>query len=73
VIASTGTPWSELVQHGCGRWVSNDPTSLTDAIREMQTRDIEEMGMRGRQWMQSDFTWAAVAKRMQLLYGTLCE
>lgn len=71
VIASRGTPWAAVEEHGCGLWVGNDPASLADAIRRMREAPLAAMGLRGRQWMASDFSWSAIARTMCNLYGTL--
>jgi len=71
VIASTGTPWRELPQRGCGLWVNNSPQSLASAIDEMAGRDLEAMGRRGREWMLRDYQWAAIAERTVELYRQL--
>ncbi len=71
VIASKGTPWSGLEIHGCGLWVENDPATLAAAIECMSTMPLREMGTRGRQWMEAEFTWETVARNMLRLYGKL--
>jgi len=68
VIASKGTPWSRLDQMKCGFWVDNDPGSLADAIRSISTMPLAEMGSRGREWMQKEFSWRSVAEQMVDLY-----
>jgi glycosyltransferase involved in cell wall biosynthesis len=68
VIASKGTPWSRLDQMKCGFWVDNDPGSLADAIRSISTMPLPEMGLRGREWMQREFSWRFVAEQMLDLY-----
>jgi glycosyltransferase involved in cell wall biosynthesis len=71
VIASRGTPWSGVEAHGCGLWVENDPASLVAAIERMSHMPLREMGERGRCWMEQEFTWETVARRMLQLYGKL--
>jgi glycosyltransferase involved in cell wall biosynthesis len=69
VIASKGTPWSELEVKRCGLWVDNDPATLADAMLKISTMPLQEMGQRGRAWMQEEFSWASVSKDMLALYG----
>src|SRR5208282_218701 len=57
VIASKGTPWIGLETNRCGLWVDNDPESLATAIRKICTLPLQEMGQRGREWMEKDFSW----------------
>jgi glycosyltransferase involved in cell wall biosynthesis len=68
VIASKGTPWSRLEEMKCGMWVDNDPESLADAIRSISTMPLQDMGRRGREWMQNEFSWCSVTNQMLALY-----
>ncbi len=68
VIASKGTPWSGLEQQQCGLWVNNDPETLANAIRTISGMPLREMGLRGREWMQREFSWRSVAGQMLDLY-----
>jgi glycosyltransferase involved in cell wall biosynthesis len=68
VIASKGTPWSRLEEMRCGLWVDNDPESLADAIRNVSTMPLQDMGRRGREWMQREFSWRSVTNQMLALY-----
>ena len=68
VIASKGTPWSRLEAMKCGLWVDNDPKTLAEAIRGISSMSLEEMGRRGRAWMQNEFSWLSVTKQMVDLY-----
>jgi glycosyltransferase involved in cell wall biosynthesis len=68
VIASKGTPWSRLEEMKCGLWVDNDPESLADAIRSISTMPLPDMGLRGREWMQNEFSWRSITNQMLALY-----
>jgi glycosyltransferase involved in cell wall biosynthesis len=68
VIASKGTPWIGLETNRCGLWVDNDPESLATAIRRIRTLPLQEMGRRGREWMEKDFSWDAVSGEMLAVY-----
>lgn len=68
VIASKGTPWPGLEDNRCGSWVDNSPDSLASAIADMSQRDLAEMGANGRRWMESEFSWDRIARRMLDLY-----
>jgi glycosyltransferase involved in cell wall biosynthesis len=68
VIASTGTPWGEIEEVGCGFWVNNDPLSLAEAIRRMREADLESMGLRGRKWMMETYSWNDVVRKMLNVY-----
>ncbi len=61
VIASHGTPWQKVEEMGCGIWCSNSPEQLSAAIDRAAHMPLAEMGQRGREWMQRDFSWNQVA------------
>lgn len=64
VIVSTGTPWKNVASGGCGLVVDNNPESLAKAITTSLTMCLSEMGQRGREWMQRDFSWPVIAQRI---------
>ena len=68
VIASRGTPWNGLETNSCGLWIDNDPESLAAAIRKTCTLPLNEMGERGREWMEKDFSWESVGGEMLAVY-----
>lgn len=74
VIASKGTPWGGLQHEACGWWVEHDVETLAatmDAAMRLTRTQLQDMGERGRAWMQRDFSWGAVAERMEAAYGWL--
>lgn len=71
VIASHGTPWAELEDRGCGLWVDNAAESLSDALTAVWGMDREQMGERGRVWMQASFSWDSVADAFIRAYESL--
>jgi glycosyltransferase involved in cell wall biosynthesis len=73
VVASTGTPWAGLEQHGCGLWVSNEPASLAAAIMSLRDRDLAAMGAAGRAWMEAEYGWVAIGHRMGEVYSELLK
>src|SRR5207249_1017724 len=73
VIVSTGTPWRRLEEVGCGLWVNNDPESLAKAIEQMGRMPLREMGNRGHDWMQREFSWDKRTREMLTCYEALCD
>lgn len=71
VVASTGTPWQIVQSASIGRWVSNDPLTLANAIDSLRGEDLASMGRRAREVMKSAFAWPAVAARMLAAYKAL--
>lgn len=73
VIASRGTPWQAVEDHGCGMWIDNRPESLAVAIARLRSAPLREMGARGREWMQRDFSWDTIGARMMAVYTGLLD
>ena len=71
VIASKGTPWKEIEARGCGLWVENNPETLAEAVRRISKMPLKDMGIAGRKWMASDFSWDAISKSMFEVYTQL--
>lgn len=73
VIASTSTPWRELVERGCGLWVDNEPNTLARTIDAISRMPLRQMGARGRKWMESEFSWERRGREMADLYSSLIK
>lgn len=71
VVASRGTPWAKLEEKECGLWVDNSPEFLAQAILQIRTRALSEMGVRGRDWMMREFSPDAMAEEMMGNYKSL--
>ena len=71
VVVGDGTPWKQVDQIGCGRCVRNSPDELAKAIEALSDAPLNEMGLRGRAWMQKEFGWDVVAERMLAIYKEL--
>jgi glycosyltransferase involved in cell wall biosynthesis len=72
VITSTGTPWREAAERGCGWWVEARMEPLAGALRgalEMEGDALAAMGVKARNWMREEFSWGAVSNRMAEFYG----
>lgn len=73
VVASRGAPWPQLESHGCGLWVDNDPESLARGVDQISRMPLIDMGKKGRDWMETEFSWSRVATQMIQLYQRLVE
>ncbi len=71
VIASGNTPWARLAEQGCGLSIDNDPASIAQAIGQLRTKPLEEMGQRGREWMSAEFSWDTVAREVCNAYAVI--
>ena len=66
VITSTGTPWSEIENIGCGLYVEPNADELYSAMQkiyDMSNEERETMGIKGRTYIES-FDWATKAKEL---------
>lgn len=76
VITTKGTPWKELEDRECGKWIDlpieegSNPSAwsaLVSALKEMMSMSDDgrrEMGERGRRLVEEKYTWDAVVKAM---------
>ena len=75
VITTKGTPWHELEERKCGKWIdlptacsipSGWPTlvSALESMVSMSKGELREMGTRGRKLIKEKYTWDAVVKKM---------
>ena len=74
VIASTGTPWSDLATFHCGWWVDNDIDTLADALSlaiNLPEQDRQAMGRRGRRLVVEHYSIESVSLKMKQLYEWL--
>lgn len=71
VIASKDTPWNRLEDYDCGMWVDNTPDVIALALRQISDENLEEMGDKGRKWMQQEFSWVHIANQMYELYESM--
>ena len=71
VIATKGTPWSELESERCGRWIDQGVEPLAAALRELMAMSDEEraaMGANGRRLAASKYQWSKVAATLSNAY-----
>lgn len=76
VITTKGTPWAELEENKCGKWVEIGVEPLVVALREMMAMTDEErmqMGERGRKLVEDRYAWPNLAKKMKEEYEKIKE
>lgn len=74
-IATKGSPWEELETYKCGWWVDFNQNAITEAVKEAMRTSVEtlnEMGKRGRQLMENNYSIDAIAYKMKGLYDWVC-
>jgi glycosyltransferase involved in cell wall biosynthesis len=75
-IVSKGAPWCGLDEHGAGWWVEIGVEPLVAALETALSRsreDLEDMGRRGRAWVEKDFSWDVVGAQMVGTYRWLVD
>lgn len=74
VIATEGTPWEGLHNHGCGWWIPPTVEGLCSALGAAMALDLDTlatMGQRGQSWAQESFSATASAQKMYQAYEAL--
>ena len=75
VITTKGTPWKELEDRECGKWIDlpeegsnpSDWTTLVSSLKRMMSMSDDErreMGEHGRRLVEEKYTWKAVVTAM---------
>ncbi|MGC9966113.1 MAG: glycosyltransferase [Syntrophobacteraceae bacterium] len=71
VIATKGTPWSALEARDVGWWIDLgvDPLiGCLENVLKIPRSKLQEMGLRGREWIKDEFSWAKVATKIATTY-----
>ena len=71
VIATKGTPWKKLVEYNCGWWVDLGVEPLKNVLMEamsLSDGELRAMGERGRKMAEEEYSWVAVANKMEKAY-----
>ena len=74
VICTTGTPWSGITEKGCGWWINADEDALESTLRAalaMDLNDLMKMGVKGKDWVDQEFSWVNIGIKMQQTYSWL--
>lgn len=74
VMASLGTPWEALNKKKCGWWCDNSPETIADVINginSLSSDELREKGIRGRDYVLTNFAADRVAGQMYSLYQWL--
>ena len=75
VITTTGTPWSQLPEHGCGWWIAPEQTALRKTLREaMELSDAawREKSGHAERFIRENFSWRLTAQKLLDLYQGHC-
>ena len=70
-IVSKGAPWSGLAERRAGWWIDIGLEPLIACLEESlakPAREVAEMGLRGRQWMETEYSWTRIGQQMAETY-----
>jgi glycosyltransferase involved in cell wall biosynthesis len=73
-VVSSGAPWHGLITEACGWWGENDVDSLVNILDIALAKpkvELGSMGERGRNWMERDYGWDTVGRKMESAYRWL--
>jgi len=73
VLTTTGTPWADLVTHGCGWYVAPTPEAIKAALSQVLALDaamLAQMGERGRAYALPRFSVPAIREELLQMYQT---
>ena len=71
VITTKATPWQELEANRCGWWIDVGVGPLIIALKQAMALTDDEratMGVNGRQLVEREYTWPAIAAKMKSAY-----
>lgn len=67
-LTTYSTPWGRLAEQGCGDCIPLDERALMVAIEKLAQADLKAMGLRGRAWMEEEFSQEKTGIAMLKLY-----
>lgn len=76
VIVTKAAPWDGLLENDCGWWIDLGVDPLIEALNIAISKDpqsLRTMGLHGRRWMTSNFSWDAVGLKMVETYNWLVD
>jgi len=74
VLTTKASPWRQLVTRDCGWWTETSADAIEAALRDAlsrPSRELVEMGRRGRELVRGEYTWTKMADRTIELYEWL--
>jgi len=72
IIASKNTPWKEVEEANCGKWVNNSINDTTFAIIEMLQKDREQMRINSRRLAQK-YDWKNIAAQFKKVFERMTK
>lgn len=72
IVASTNTPWSEVKDGQCGKWIANTIVDTSNAMIEMLNKDRETMRVNAQRHAQK-YDWKNIAVQFKDLFGRMVK
>ena len=72
IVASKMTPWSEVEDYDCGKWVKNSIEETSKAMNEVLEKDREIMRINSKK-LAYKYDWKNVAQEFKKLYESMLE
>lgn len=72
IVASKMTPWSEVEDYDCGKWVENSIKETSKAMNEVLEKDRETMRINSRK-LAFNYDWKTIANNFKNLYERILE
>ena len=73
-IVTKGAPWEGLNKNSAGWWIDADIESLIACFKNalrLSPNELEKMGIQGRKWMATEFSWCQIGTQMAITYQWL--
>ena len=74
VVVTKETPWQALEDANAGRWIDVGVSPLVTCLENLMSlpqSELDEMGLRGYNWVSQEFSWPIIASRFQQTYDWL--
>jgi glycosyltransferase involved in cell wall biosynthesis len=72
IVASTNTPWSEVEDADCGKWVPNTIIDTSKAMIELLNKEREMMRINAKRHARK-FDWKSIAVQFKELFGQMVK
>jgi glycosyltransferase involved in cell wall biosynthesis len=76
VVTTRAAPWAELETRRCGWWIADSAPELTttlDMAMRLSVMERAEMGKRGRQLMETRYSWTSTGRQLASVYAWLLD
>jgi glycosyltransferase involved in cell wall biosynthesis len=76
VLCSHGAPWSRLHEENAGWWIGHSEQEWAQTLLSamaLPPGELGKMGLAGQEWVQREFSWAAIGSKMAALYEWLAH